>query len=109
MLLHVMALAQGIYFEKISVKEALEKAQKEKKMVFVDMWATWCVPCKMLANSLFTQKEVGSYMNSHFICVKCDIDTARGEDSEKEIWGETSSDIVDFTTGRGNTLFYVGR
>ena len=84
MLLHVMALAQGIYFEKISVKEALEKAQKEKKMVFVDMWATWCVPCKMLANSLFTQKEVGSYMNSHFICVKCDIDTQEGKILKKK-------------------------
>ncbi len=77
--LHVIVCAQGIHFDSISVKEALEKAQKERKMVFVDMWATWCVPCKMLAETLFSQKEVGEYMNSRFICVKCDIDTQEGK------------------------------
>lgn len=80
----VMSFAQGIHFEEMSVKEALAKAGREKRLVFVDMCATWCVPCKMVAKTLFVEREVGDFFNTHFINVKCDIDTKEGKVLKKK-------------------------
>ena len=55
-------------------EDALKKAQAEKKGLFVDFYADWCGPCKMMANDVFTQKEVGDYFNSHFVCVQVDVE-----------------------------------
>lgn len=82
--LSVMSFTQGMYFEDISVKEALVKAEKEKKLVFVDMCATWCIPCKMVAKTLFMEPDVGDYFDAHFVSVKCDIDTEEGKILKKK-------------------------
>ena len=36
---------KGTVFEKGTLKELLAKAAKEKKYLFVDVYATWCGPC----------------------------------------------------------------
>lgn len=70
-----MAQSDGIRFEQgKSWKEILEKAEQEKKLVFVDCYASWCGPCKMMAKNIFTLKKVGDYFNAHFINVKLDIE-----------------------------------
>jgi len=67
----------GIQFEKGAFKAALEKAKKEKKYLFVDVYTTWCPPCKYMSDKVFTQKSVGDYFNATFVNVK--IDAERGE------------------------------
>lgn len=80
----MVAFSQGIRFENISVAEALKKAKKEKRLVFVDMTANWCGPCQYVARTLFKEQEVGDYFNAHFINVKCDIDTKEGKVLKKK-------------------------
>lgn len=64
-----------IRFEESKVwKEILEKAKKENKFVFVDFYTSWCVPCKNLADSVFTQDEVADYFNKTFICAHFDVE-----------------------------------
>ena len=58
--------AQGIEFEHGTWAEALAKAQKEDKMIFVDGYAVWCGPCKMLAKNIFPQESVGKFFNENF-------------------------------------------
>ena len=74
----IFVLAQGIDFQKLSLEKALEKAKREKKLVFVDCYTTWCGPCKMMAEQVFPRKEVGNYMNEKFICLKVDIEKGEG-------------------------------
>jgi len=57
----------GIKFYKGSWKEVAQKADKENKLIFVDIYATWCGPCKLLKKKTFPDKEVGAYFNSKFI------------------------------------------
>ena len=70
--------SQGIEFQHISFNEALVKAKKENKMVFMDCFTTWCGPCKALAKNVFPQQEVGDYYNANYVCVKMDMEKGEG-------------------------------
>ena len=41
--------AQGIEFFHGTYEEALQKARAEGKQIFVDVYTSWCGPCKMLS------------------------------------------------------------
>lgn len=68
----------GIQFTQGTWKELLAKAEKENKLIFMDAYAEWCGPCKMMARDVFTQEEVGEYFNSRFINVKMDMEKGEG-------------------------------
>lgn len=70
--------SQGISFYEGPWKEAMEKAKKEDKLLFVDAYAKWCGPCKAMAKNVFTQQKVGDYFNSNFINLKLDMEEADG-------------------------------
>jgi len=62
----------GIQFFKGSWEEALAKSKKEQKPIFLDIYATWCGPCKKLAKYTFSDKEVAKYYNANFINLSLD-------------------------------------
>lgn len=70
--------AQGIEFHHVTWEEALELAQKEDKIIFVDAYTTWCGPCKRMAKNVFTQSEVGNFYNENFINLKLDMEKGEG-------------------------------
>ena len=70
--------AQGIEFEKGTWAEAMEKAQAEDKLIFVDGYAVWCGPCKVLAKKIFPLHEVGTFFNKNFVNVKMDMEKGEG-------------------------------
>lgn len=69
----------GIQFHRGTWKEALEKAGKENKLIFLDIYATWCGPCKKLKTNTFSNSRVGKYFNSTFINVSLDGEAGDGE------------------------------
>ncbi len=51
--------SQGIRFENTANWQQLrEKAHQEKKIIFLDCYATWCGPCKKMDTEVFSQKEL---------------------------------------------------
>ena len=68
----------GIQFTTISFNEALELAKKEKKNIFLDAYASWCGPCKMLKRNVFPRKEVGDFFNTNFINMAIDMEQGEG-------------------------------
>lgn len=67
-------------FEELTLAKALEKAKAENKLVFVDTYTSWCMPCKYMANTIFPKSEMGEYLNPRFVCVK--YNTEEGEGAE---------------------------
>ena len=64
---------RSIVFEEIGLKEALEKAKKENKLVFIDAYTAWCQPCVMMGKNVFTLDKVADFYNRNFINLKIDF------------------------------------
>ena len=69
-----VVLAGGIHFVEGSFEEALARAEEEGKHVFVDVYTTWCGPCKIMDAVVFPLEEVGEYYNARFVNVKLDAE-----------------------------------
>jgi len=65
---------EGIKFFKGTWEGALKKAKYEKKIIFLDAYASWCGPCKIMAATTFKNKEVGKFFNANFINFKMDME-----------------------------------
>lgn len=56
----------------------LDKAVAEKKLLFVDFYTDWCLPCKMMEKDVFVDKELGLFFNTHFINFKVNAEKGNG-------------------------------
>lgn len=74
----ILAFAQGIKFEDSNFSAVLAKAKKENKLVFVDAYASWCGPCKLMVKNIFPLQSVGDFYNSHFVNAKIDMEKGEG-------------------------------
>lgn len=69
---------QSINFEQGDFKTVLAKAKKEKKLVFMDAFAVWCGPCKLMEKNIFTQPSVSAFYNENFINARFDMEKGEG-------------------------------
>lgn len=67
--------SQGIKFEENhNLQDAFAQAKSENKLIFIDAYASWCGPCKMMAAKVFPLQAVGDYYNAHFVNLKLDME-----------------------------------
>ena len=67
-----------------SLDDALKTAAKENKYVFLDVYTTWCGPCKYMSASIFPDKKAGEFMNPKFVNIKIDAEKGEGIDVAKK-------------------------
>ncbi|WEK71459.1 MAG: thioredoxin family protein [Candidatus Chryseobacterium colombiense] len=105
-----LAFAQGIKFEESNFASVLAKAKKENKLVFIDAYASWCGPCKLMVKNIFPLQTVGDYYNSHFISTKIDMEKGEGIELAKK-YNVKAFPTYLFVDGNGEvvhrTLGYV--
>jgi thioredoxin-related protein len=79
-------LAQGINFETITMQEAINKASDPvvQKLILVDCYTTWCIPCIEMASYEFPKKVAGDYFNPKFVSVKFDMEKGEGKELAKK-------------------------
>ena len=68
----------GVQFVHGSLEEVLAQAAEEKKLVFVDCYTKWCVPCAAMTNQVFPLKKMGDFFQPRFVSMKMDMETPAG-------------------------------
>ncbi len=64
--------------EDYSLTEVIDLASAQNKQVFVDFYADWCLPCKILDEEVFNKRDVYNYFNRNFINYKVDVEKTNG-------------------------------
>lgn len=65
-------------FETLSTDALRERAVKSGKLVFIELYADWCPPCRVMEREVFSDREVGAFFERHFVAARYDTDRARG-------------------------------
>ena len=69
---------KGIQFSEDSWEEILQLAKAENKPIFLDVYASWCGPCKALKHRTFPDAKAGAYFNENYINVTLDAEKGEG-------------------------------
>ncbi|WP_419870265.1 thioredoxin family protein [Chryseobacterium sp. CT-SW4] len=100
----VIAFAQeAIQFQDLPFQELIGKAKKENKIVFIDAYASWCGPCKLMEKNIFSQKPVGDYYNANFVNARFDMEKGEGRELAKK-YGVRSYPTYLFLNGDGELI-----
>lgn len=66
----------GIHWtEELIWEQVKAKARSEKKYIFVDCYASWCGPCKLMDKNVYTNEKIGKIANEKLIAVKIQFDS----------------------------------
>jgi thioredoxin-related protein len=66
---------KGTAVDWISVGQAADKLQQEKRPVLIDLYTTWCGWCKEMDRRTYSNKKVAAYLGEKFYTVKVDAET----------------------------------
>lgn len=61
-----------------SLTNVVDQAINDNKLVFVDIYADWCMPCKLMDEDVFQDKVFTNYMKANFINYKVDGEKHNG-------------------------------
>ena len=64
----------------LTIEEAEAAAKKAPKPLMVDVYTSWCGPCKMLEAKTFSDPKLAEYVNKHFHPVKFNAESGNPVD-----------------------------
>jgi thiol:disulfide interchange protein len=92
-----------INFIENSWTEALKQAARQNKYIFVDAYASWCGPCKMLKATTFKNNKVADFYNDNFVNVAIDMEKGQGPALATE-WGLQAYPTMIIFTSKGKPV-----
>lgn len=100
------ASTASINFIEQDWQKALTEAKSKNKLVFVDVYATWCGPCRMLKQKTFTNKKVADFFNANFVNVSVDAEKGVGVELSNK-FGVSAYPTLLVTDASGKPLLYT--
>lgn len=88
-----------VEFKDISIEEAIS----QNKKIFVSFSAEWCLPCKVMDQSIFNDPEIADLLNQNFISIKADVDSYSGN-SWNELYNANYLPTTLFASKNGQEL-----
>jgi thioredoxin 1 len=102
------AATTQINFIENSWGEALKQAAAQRKYIFVDAYAVWCGPCKMLKRTTFKDKTVAAFFNKNFINLAMDMEQGQGPQLGSAWALEAYPTLLVFNSKGQRVLYSVG-
>lgn len=93
----------GIRFFTGTWQGLLAEAKKQNKPIFVDVYTTWCGPCKLMAKEAFPDKAVGELFNANFVSYQIDAEKGEGLAVAKQ-YNVTAYPTSLFVSADGNLI-----
>ncbi|NNE29406.1 MAG: thioredoxin fold domain-containing protein, partial [Saprospiraceae bacterium] len=82
LLLLLFAQTNSFALEDLFVNASLEQVEKkaaiEGKLYLIDFYASWCLPCKWMDETTFSDDAVTNYLKTNYISLKVNIDDFDG-------------------------------
>ena len=75
-----------INFTATTWADALKQAAAQNKYIFVDAYATWCGPCKMMKATSFKNGKAAALFNQNFVNVALDMEKGNNPQLAQQ-WG----------------------
>lgn len=82
--LGLTTLSAQVNFEKRPLAELYPLLEGNKRLVFVDLYASWCPPCKMMERDVFSREDVGEFMAKNFVSAKYNVDEKIGGELSRQ-------------------------
>jgi thiol-disulfide isomerase/thioredoxin len=58
--------------------DAIQLAKQQNKLIYLDIYTTWCGPCKIMAKIYHPNTKVGEVFNKNFVSIKLDAEAGEG-------------------------------
>lgn len=92
----ILASAQKKGIEFLQLRDwqnVKEKAKKENKIIFVDFYTTWCIPCREMAAKVLSKPDVGNFFNANFINVAVQLDSTKNDNPNVQRWYKDANQL----------------
>jgi thioredoxin-related protein len=77
----------GIHFENnLSWSKVKKKAKKQRKYIFMDVYATSCGPCIAMDQLVYSEPAMGELMNQTFISIKVQHNKTKNDEIHLRSW-----------------------
>lgn len=74
-------MKSGVHFlNDKTLTSVLDKAESENKLIFLDIYTDWCLPCKLMDEEVFSDKTTADFMNDRFLNYKVNAEKGEGPD-----------------------------
>ena len=91
------------YVQEELFSDLLDKGLEEDKLVFLDFYTDWCLPCKMMDEDVFSDESISSFFNSNFINMKVNAEKNQGPDMSI-IYNVKAYPTLIFVNGKGQEV-----
>lgn len=99
--------AEGIVFEEGAPEDLMEKAAREGKNVFLELYLSAGNERKQLEKKILRDPEVAAFLAAHFVSGSYDVSQEEGK-RLKEKYAAVSPQAFCFTDARGHLLHEIG-
>lgn len=79
----------------MTLEQAIAAQQEKPKKIFIDFYANWCGPCKIMDKNTYGHQEIANFLNENYYAVKFD---AEGKESVT-VFGRIFSN-PEFSSGK---------
>jgi thioredoxin-related protein len=108
---------QGIHFRNdLTWSQVKDLARLQNKLIFIDVYGTWCVPCRQMDEEVYIKDTIGKAVSNRFIAIRLQCDTSTRDNAEVKNWYPVSHELIVkysvtsyptflFITPEGNLLY----